>query len=145
MVTLVEVVGSSPQDVGSKMLVTKDGLHGGTIGGGKVEFKAINEAKILLENKILTKSFVAWNLKKDVGMSCGGIVSLYFEAFHTKTCKIAVFGAGHVANALIPQLLLLECQIRCLDHYSGFGFINCQNRLNYHLRILKIWLLRRSI
>ena len=29
--------------------------------------------------------------------------------------KLLVFGAGHVANALIPLLLLLECQIRCLD------------------------------
>lgn len=115
MVTLVDVVGSSPQDVGSKMLVTKDGLHGGTIGGGKVEFKAINEAKTLLDSKCLTKSFAAWNLKQDVGMSCGGIVRLYFEAFHTKTWKIAVFGAGHVSNALIPLLLLLECQIHCLD------------------------------
>jgi xanthine dehydrogenase accessory factor len=115
MVTLVDVIGSSPQDVGSKMLVTKDGLQGGTIGGGKVEFKAINEAKALLENRIETKSFAEWNLKKDVGMSCGGIVRLYFEAFHTKTWKIAVFGAGHVANALIPLLLSLECEIRCID------------------------------
>lgn len=115
MVTLVDVIGSSPQDVGSKMLVTKDGLYGGTIGGGKVEFKALNEAKTLLENRLQTKFFVEWNLKKDVGMSCGGIVRLYFEAFHTNTWKIAVFGAGHVANALIPLLLLLECQIRCVD------------------------------
>jgi xanthine dehydrogenase accessory factor len=115
MVTLVDVVGSSPQDAGSKMLVTKDGLHAGTIGGGKVEFKAINEAKTLLENRLQATSCVAWNLKKDVGMSCGGIVRLYFEAFHTKTWKIAVFGAGHVANALIPLLLSLECQVRCLD------------------------------
>lgn len=115
LVTMVDVVGSSPQDVGSKMLVTKDGLHGGTIGGGKVEFKAINEARALLENRLQTKNFVAWNLKNDVGMTCGGVVRLYFEAFHTKTWKIAVFGAGHVANALIPLLLSLECQIRCLD------------------------------
>lgn len=115
MVSLVDVVGSSPQDVGSKMLVTKEGLHGGTVGGGKVEFKAINEAKALLENGLSTKSFVTWNLKQDVGMTCGGIVRLYFEAFHTKTWKIAVFGAGHVANALIPLLLSLECQVRCFD------------------------------
>ena len=64
MVTLVDVVGSSPQDVGSKMLVTKDGLHGGTVGGGKVEFKAINEAKTLLENRLLTKSFVNMEFEK---------------------------------------------------------------------------------
>jgi len=115
MVTIVDVVGSSPQDVGSKMLVTKEGLHAGTVGGGKLEFKALNEAKTLLENKQLTTSFVAWNLKQDVGMTCGGIVRLYFEVFHSKTWKIAVFGAGHVANALIPLLLSLDCQIRCLD------------------------------
>ena len=115
MVTLVDVIGSSPQNTGSRMLVTQGGLYDGTIGGGKVEFKAINDAKALLDNRLQTQSFVAWNLKNDVGMSCGGIVRLYFEAFHTKTWKIAVFGAGHVANALIPLLLSLECQIRCLD------------------------------
>jgi xanthine dehydrogenase accessory factor len=115
MVTLVEVIGSSPQNAGSRMLVTQEGLYEGTIGGGKVEFKAINEAKALLENKSLTTSFVEWNLKKDVGMSCGGIVKIYFEAFHSKTWKIAVFGAGHVANALIPLLLSLDCQIQCID------------------------------
>lgn len=118
MVSIVDAVGSCPQNVGSKMLVTQKGLHGGTIGGGKIEFKALNEAKKLLENKNSTKSFATWNLKQDVGMSCGGIVRLYFEAFHTKTWKITIFGAGHVANALIPLLLMLECQIQCLDPRS---------------------------
>ena len=64
MVTLVDVIGSSPQDVGSKMLVTKDGLYGGTIGGGKVEFKAINEAKALLENKSSDKILCRMEFKK---------------------------------------------------------------------------------
>ncbi len=114
MVTLVDVIGSSPQNAGSKMLVTQEGLYEGTIGGGKVEFKAINEALSLLEHKSKS-AFVEWNLKKDVGMSCGGIVRIHFEAFHTKIWKIAVFGAGHVANALIPLLLSLDCQIDCID------------------------------
>lgn len=115
MVTLVDVIGSSPQNTGSRMLVTNDGLYCGTIGGGKVEFKALNEAKTLLNNNDSLTLFVEWNLQKDVGMSCGGIVRLFFEAFHTKTWKIAVFGAGHVANALIPLLLQLDCQVQCID------------------------------
>ena len=115
MVTLVDVIGSSPQNAGSKMLVTQDGLYAGTIGGGKVEFKAINAAQELLENKSNRTSFVEWNLKEAVGMSCGGIVRIYFEAFYSKIWKIAVFGAGHVANALIPLLLSLDCQIHCID------------------------------
>lgn len=115
IVTLVDAIGSSPQNAGSKMLVTHDGLYGGTIGGGKVEFKAINEATSLLGNNSRKTSFVEWHLQKDVGMSCGGIVKIFFEAFHSKTWKIAIFGAGHVANALIPLLLKLDCQIKCID------------------------------
>ena len=44
-VTMVEAVGSTPQDAGSKMLVTADGLVTGTVGGGRVEHKAIEHAK----------------------------------------------------------------------------------------------------
>ncbi len=115
LVTLVDVIGSSPQNAGSKMLVTQEGLYNGTIGGGKVEFQAINEAMSLLESQSVKTRLVEWNLKKDIGMSCGGIVRIYFEAYHSKIWKIAIFGAGHVANALIPILLLLDCQIQCLD------------------------------
>lgn len=116
-VTLVDALGSSPQNAGSKMLVTQEGLYGGTIGGGKVEFQAIDYAKSLLEKKALT-AFVEWNLKQDVGMSCGGIVRIYFETHHAKVWKIAIFGAGHVANALIPLLLSLDCHIHCIDPRS---------------------------
>ena len=33
-VTVVDTMGSVPQDVGAKMLVTEKGLHTGTVGGG---------------------------------------------------------------------------------------------------------------
>ena len=42
LVTIVETKGSTPREVGAKMLVNKDGLISGTIGGG------ITEAKIIL-------------------------------------------------------------------------------------------------
>ena len=44
-VTVVDVIGSAPQNQGAKMLVTYDGLHFGTVGGGKLEKKAIEEAR----------------------------------------------------------------------------------------------------
>ena len=131
MATLVDVIGSSPQDIGSKMLVTKDGLHGGTVGGGKVEFKAINEAKALLESQYPTKSFVEWNLKNDVGMSCGGIVRLYFEAFIPKYGKLP-----SLEPAMSP-MRLSRFSFRWSVKFTAwtlarFGLINFQNRLNYH-------------
>ena len=42
-VTVVDAVGSVPQDQGARMLVTEAGLHHGTVGGGKVEIRRIAE------------------------------------------------------------------------------------------------------
>lgn len=115
LVTLVDVKGSAPQNTGAKMLVTRDGLHAGTIGGGKLEFKALSQAKELLQGSKGPTLLAHWNLKTDVGMSCGGLVSIYFETFQVKAWKIAIFGAGHVANSLIPLLLPLDCHVECID------------------------------
>ncbi len=48
LVTLVDALGSTPQDAGAKMLVTPAGVLTGTVGGGKVEAKAIDLAATLL-------------------------------------------------------------------------------------------------
>src|SRR3954471_10206529 len=47
-VTMVQAQGSTPQDAGSKMLVTSAGLDRGTVGGGKVELKSIDRARQML-------------------------------------------------------------------------------------------------
>lgn len=116
VVTVVDTAGSVPQDRGAKMIVTSAGLHFGTVGGGKVETKAIAEAQAMLrgDTKEPTK-FVQWNLAKDVGMTCGGIVKLYFEAHNVGRWRIVIFGAGHVANALVSLLINLDCHITCID------------------------------
>jgi xanthine dehydrogenase accessory factor len=116
-VTVVDTVGSVPQDQGAKMLVTERGLHHGTVGGGRVEKRAIEEAQELLRSGAPEERmrFVDWNLKRDVGMTCGGSVKLYFEAFHTASWRIVVFGAGHVANALTRLLAQLPCRVTCYD------------------------------
>src|SRR5688572_33211392 len=77
LVTLVESLGSTPQDTGAKMLVTSAGLHAGTVGGGRVEAQAIAAAEELLAASGPERGrprFVEWTLKKDVGMTCGGAV-----------------------------------------------------------------------
>jgi xanthine dehydrogenase accessory factor len=115
-VTIVDTAGSVPQDRGAKMIVTRDGLHFGTVGGGKVETKAIAEAQAMLRGETgATSKFVQWNLAKDVGMTCGGIVKLYFESHSVGRWPIVVFGAGHVANALVNLLVHLDCSITCID------------------------------
>jgi xanthine dehydrogenase accessory factor len=118
-VTLVETVGSTPSDAGTKMLVDSSGLVFGTVGGGRVENKAIGHAQALLGNAAAdgehTCVLVEWNLQRDVGMTCGGVVKLLFEAYNFRDWRIVVFGAGHVAQALVRLLLLLECRVVCVD------------------------------
>ncbi|MCU1229105.1 MAG: XdhC [Acidobacteria bacterium] len=115
-ITVVDTTGSAPQDQGAKAIVTAEGRRYGTVGGGKVETKAIAEAQAMLRGESMEKTkFVQWNLAKDVGMTCGGIVRLYFEAHNAHRWKIVIFGAGHVANALVTLLVHFDCQITCID------------------------------
>jgi xanthine dehydrogenase accessory factor len=116
LVTLVEAIGSTPQDAAAKMLVTAEGLHCGTVGGGKVEAAALTLAAEVLAKADAKPRFVSWTLKGDVGMTCGGSVKFYFEPhFGPGPWTIAVFGAGHIAQALIPVLLPLPARITCVD------------------------------
>lgn len=81
-ITLVAARGSVPQEVGAKMLVTPTSSTGGTIGGGRVEETAIQRARTLLrEPRALRCELVDWNLQKDIGMTCGGMVTFLFEVF----------------------------------------------------------------
>lgn len=118
VVTLVSTRGHAPQDPGAKAIVTAKGLEWGTVGGGKVEAKAITHAQEQLSVTNPDKSepeFHTWNLQKDVGMSCGGEVSFLFERFSGISWTIVVYGAGHVAQMLVRQLLMLDCKVICVD------------------------------
>ena len=142
LVILAESLGSTPQDTGAKMLVTAAGLHTGTIGGGKVEARAIFYAQQMLAQasgspppsvpelgpevaaemparNAAAPRFVKWALKTDVGMTCGGSVKLYFEPHAAGGAGAAwpiwIFGAGHVVQALVPVLAPLECQLTVVD------------------------------
>lgn len=115
LVNVVETTGSVPQNAGSRMLVTEAGWHWGTVGGGKVEKRAIEEALTMLSDSNSSTRFVEWSLNKDIGMTCGGSVKIYFEAHNQKDWRVAVFGAGHVGNALVTMLCKLESKVVCFD------------------------------
>jgi xanthine dehydrogenase accessory factor len=116
LVTLVEAIGSTPQDASAKMIVTAAGLYSGTVGGGKVEAAALKLASEVLAKGEAKPRFVSWTLKGDVGMTCGGSVKFYFEPhFGAGPWEIAVFGAGHIGQALIPVLTPLPARITVID------------------------------
>ncbi len=116
VVTLVHARGSTPQDPGAKIIVTRDGLFAGTIGGGKVETACITKSLELLEStQQLEPQLVTWNLQKDIGMTCGGETSILFEHFYQNQWPVIIFGAGHVSQALTRVLTKLNCHITVID------------------------------
>ena len=116
--TMVSTMGHAPQDAGAKAIVTIDGLHAGTIGGGKIESRAIREALALLRAGAGQLVLMDWDLQRDIGMSCGGSVRVLLEVFGANPWNIYVFGAGHVAQALTRLLLNLQCHVTCIDTRS---------------------------
>lgn len=119
LVVLVEALGSTPQDSGAKMLVTQAGLQAGTVGGGRVEAKAVALAEEMLRSGERAPRLVHWSLRKDVGMTCGGSVKLYLEPYPGSGMggdwPVWIFGAGHVVQALVPVLAPLDCSLTVID------------------------------
>jgi xanthine dehydrogenase accessory factor len=56
-----------------------------------------------------------FSLGASLGQCCGGVAVLLFEPMGQVQAQIAVFGAGHVARALVPLLAGLPCRIRWID------------------------------
>lgn len=114
VVTVTEVAGSAPRAAGTKMLVTADALYG-TIGGGALEFTAIETARALLDSHVTKLRTQSYPLGPALGQCCGGRVTLLFEPMLPPRLRIALFGAGHVAKALVTILGTLPVHVNWVD------------------------------
>jgi xanthine dehydrogenase accessory factor len=101
MVTVVKVEGSTPRDTGAKMLVTSEGLAWGSIGGGKLEALAIEDAKASLGKG--EPSYQSYPLCVKAGQCCGGNTEVFIEVLG-RGPLLYLFGAGHVGRALCHVL-----------------------------------------
>ncbi|WP_374303208.1 xanthine dehydrogenase accessory protein XdhC [Ferrovibrio sp.] len=113
LVTVAATEGSAPREAGTKMVVTPDDAIG-TIGGGTLEFRAIDIARQMLAGK-QGPSLRKFPLGPSMGQCCGGTVTLLFEPQRPDLFTIALFGAGHVGKAMVQVLSALPCKIRWFD------------------------------
>ena len=97
LVTVIEIQGSVPRDVGAKMIVQLDGKIHGTIGGSSVEASVIKEAQDVIKSG--QAQIVSHNLfdeeKQDTGMICGGTMTLFIDPIGILE-RLYIFGGGHV-------------------------------------------------
>lgn len=114
LVTVLGVKGSAPRDSGTKMLVAGD-MCVDTIGGGHLEYAAINRARELLLSGENLQHLEEFPLGAKLGQCCGGRVTLLYECFAATATPVALFGAGHVGRALVPLLAQLPLRVRWID------------------------------
>ena len=110
-VTVVKATRGTPGKEGFKLLLSDDGKLHGTVGGGALEHRAIEEAKQVLKNK--ENKILELNLAQ-IGMKCGGQVTLVFEYLRAEKSFI-LFGGGHVGRALVPILGILGFRVIIFD------------------------------
>ncbi|MBK7642314.1 MAG: XdhC family protein [Planctomycetes bacterium] len=120
MVVVTQLAGSGPREAGARMLVALGSggapeLVHGTIGGGNLELQALQHAgQLLRAGKALSES-VDYPLAEKTGQCCGGQVTLFFETFPWTRRRIAIFGAGHVAQAIAGLSAYLDADLLLID------------------------------
>ena len=91
IVTVAAVKGSAPRAAGTKMLVTADAVQG-TIGGGHLEFTAIDIARRQLAGGD-SAPLRRFPLGASLGQCCGGVVNLLFEPVAAAAPWVATLAA----------------------------------------------------
>ncbi|MFT6270969.1 MAG: xanthine dehydrogenase accessory factor [Alphaproteobacteria bacterium] len=114
LITVITAAGSTPRELGCKMVVT-GAEQFDTIGGGHLEFDAVSKAREYLIEGKQNQQIVSYPLSSKLGQCCGGAVKVLFEVYVNHHQRIAIFGAGHVAAALVPILSQLPLQIDWID------------------------------
>ncbi|MDC0353966.1 XdhC family protein [Candidatus Pelagibacter sp.] len=86
LATVIQTWGSSPRQIGSRMIVNENGNFSGSVSGGCVESNVIRECLELIKNNNPFKKIEfkvsnenAWN----VGLSCGGEITIYIEKINS--------------------------------------------------------------
>lgn len=112
LVTVTKCLGSTPCVVSSRMIVTEDTSIYGTIGGGKLEFKAIDEAIMALkENKVIESSYT---LGPEFEQCCGGKVEFIIEPMN-QSPELFLFGAGHIGTQIAKLLVDTPFKVKLID------------------------------
>lgn len=84
LITVHEVKGSAPREVGARMVVRPDGAFHGTIGGGQLEFRMLDIARAMLTEGHGPARLVDQALGPDLGQCCGGRVKILIETFDAR-------------------------------------------------------------
>jgi len=131
IVSIRDAKGSTPRETGATMVVSRD-RAAGTIGGGRLEWDAMAEARNMLDEGSNMRA-ISVALGPSLGQCCGGNVTILIERgdkgrvdalFERERRegeslpRVIVYGAGHVGRALAAALAPLPIHVTLTDSRS---------------------------
>ncbi|TKJ41812.1 xanthine dehydrogenase [candidate division LCP-89 bacterium B3_LCP] len=122
LVTVIATKGSTPREVGAKMIVFADGRTSGTVGGSAVEVLIIKDAvDAIKEGKAHKVEYKLHQEDEDsTGMLCGGVMEFFIEPLK-RVPRLYIFGGGHVGLALAKLVTELGYPYTVLDDRAEFA------------------------
>jgi len=124
VVEVIEARGSAPREAGTRMLVTLRDTAG-TVGGGHLELKAIEQARAMLRSDELAQRSEHFPLGPALGQCCGGAVTLFYTPLDAAALArwpvepprfhLQLYGAGHVGRAIARALAPLDVRVDWID------------------------------
>ena len=124
VVEIAQARGSAPRGAGTRMLVSAVQAIG-TIGGGHLEWKALETAHAMLAAHDPLPRRAHYPLGPALGQCCGGAVDLVFRALDDSVVAdwprtaplfdLQLHGAGHVGHAIATLLATLDVTVAWID------------------------------
>lgn len=116
---VVSAAGSTPREPGAQMVITAT-AHFDTLGGGRFEQQVIDAARRLSSRAragsgCATVALESFALGARAGQCCGGHISVLLSCYPPAGCRLALFGAGHVGQAVAAQARLLGWPLAWFD------------------------------
>jgi xanthine dehydrogenase accessory factor len=111
-VTVASGKGSTPREAGAKMVVTIDALHG-TIGGGELEYQAIDLARGMLRGA-RDRQAKRFGLGANLGQYCGGAAHLLLECVPREAPWVSVAARWHDAGVPLVVVTPFDGEARLL-------------------------------
>ncbi|HEY5983825.1 MAG TPA: XdhC family protein [Anaerolineales bacterium] len=118
--TVTRSEGSTPRHVGSKMLVLSNGRFVGSVGGGDLEHRVLDEARLCLKDgqPRLLRYSLSDPSRGDPGV-CGGQVEVFVEPL-LPAPTLVVIGGGHVGKAVAHLAKWLRFRVVVSDDRADF-------------------------
>ena len=113
--TIVRTMGSTPRDLGTKLLVLENGTFFGSIGGGRLEVLVIQDTLQCLQER--RSALRSYSLCAKTDQCCDGALDIFIEIMNQKPF-LYIFGAGHIGQAVCEVLSHTPFQLHLVDERS---------------------------